>query len=189
MFTAAFVVATAVALGAQDTTRATVTAAGEKEPVLVPLKVQLVLSRYQGEKKISSVPYVLWLIANDRGRGTNLRMGNKIPVVSTTFRQSGAPVASYNYQDVGTNIDCSATTTADGNYRVNLTVTDSSVYFPDPNNAAAAAPAKTGAPAFRNFTSNFYILLRDGQSGQYLSATDPITGQVLKLDVTLNVLK
>ena len=44
-------------------------------------------------------------------------------------------------------------------------------------------------PAFRNFTSNFNILLKDGQTAQYASATDPVSGETLKVDVTINVLK
>jgi hypothetical protein len=32
-------------------------------------------------------------------------------------------------------------------------------------------------------------VLRDGQSGQFTSAVDPISGEVLKIDVTLNVIK
>ncbi|OFW09069.1 MAG: hypothetical protein A3H96_13515 [Acidobacteria bacterium RIFCSPLOWO2_02_FULL_67_36] len=189
MLTAAFVLAAAVALGAQEAKPAPAKEAPPK-PAMVPLKVQLVLSRYQGEKKISSVPYALWVIANDPdNRGTNVRMGNKIPVTSTVFTSGGAPTTSYNYQDVGTNIDCRASTTPEAGYRVSLTVTDTSVYFPGRNERPATGSTNVAVPAFRNFTSNFYVLLRDGQSGQYLSATDPITGEVLKLDVTLNVLK
>ena len=44
-------------------------------------------------------------------------------------------------------------------------------------------------PAFRNFTSNFSLLLKDGQTAQYASATDPVSGETLKVDVTINVLK
>ena len=33
---------------------------------LVPVKVQLVLSRFKGEKKVSSLPYVLGVAANER---------------------------------------------------------------------------------------------------------------------------
>ena len=75
----------------------------------------------------------------------------------------------------------------DGFYKVNLTVTDSSVYFPDRDKDPP--PTKTAPPAFRSFTSTFGILLRDGQTGQYTSVTDPVSGEVLKIDATLNVLK
>jgi type II secretory pathway component GspD/PulD (secretin) len=151
---------------------------------LVPLKVTLVFARYQGEKKISSVPYTLFLTANLNER-TSLRMGNQVPVTTTVFGQGGGiPQSSYNYKDVGTNIDCVAQTAPDGYYRVTLTVQDSSVAYAEGDAAARNAP-----PTFRSFSSTFNILVRDGQTVQYTSAADPISGQVVKLDATVNVQK
>ena len=51
----------------------------------VPLQVQIVMSRYQGEKRISSVPYTLTVNANTLqdeggGRPSQLRMGARVPV-------------------------------------------------------------------------------------------------------------
>lgn len=159
---------------------------------LVPLKISLLMSRYQGEKKISSMPYVLWVTANSPER-TSLRMGNQIPVTSTVFgaKEGEKPLTSYNYKDVGTNIDCTASTAADGYFKLNLTVTDSSVYYPDRTDPTQSTPAAsaTGAAAFRSFSASFYILVRDGQTVQYTSATDQVTGQVIKLDATVNVQK
>jgi hypothetical protein len=162
--------------------------AGSRQPqsLQIPLKIQLVLSRYQGEKKLSSVPYLLWVTTGENR--SSLRMGVKIPVYS-----GGGGAVSYNYQDVGTNIDCSATSMTDGTYKVYVTVNDSSVYFPDPARPSAGMAPPGGmtppAPAIRSFTSTFVILLRDGQTGQYASATDQASGEVLKIDATLNVLK
>jgi hypothetical protein len=159
---------------------------------LVPLKISLVLSRYQGEKKLSSVPYVLWVTANDRER-TSLRMGNQIPVTTTVFgaKDGEKPMSSYTYKDVGTNIDCSSYSAADGYFKVNLTVTDSSVYFPDRTDPtlSTAATSVVGTAAFRSFNSSFFVLIRDGQTVQYTSATDQVTGQVIKIDATVNVQK
>jgi hypothetical protein len=158
----------------------------------VPLKIQLVLSRYQGDKKLSSVPYVLWVTGADRQpEPTSLRMGVRIPVISTTFaadKDGKTPQASYNYQNVGTDIDCTATVMGDGTYRLSLTVNDSSIYSPDKSDAHVPATV-AAAPAFRSFTSRFTILLRDNQTAQYTSATDQVSGEVLKIDATLNVLK
>ena len=150
------------------------------ERSLSGLKVQIVLSRTQGDKKISSVPYVLWLTGNDGSR-SNLRMGTQIPIPDGK--------GGYSYRDVGTDIDAIATSGPDSSYRLALTISDSSVYYPDRNDPSAASPTNTGVPAFRKMTANFSILLRDGQTGQYLSATDQVTGQVLKIDATLTVLK
>jgi hypothetical protein len=163
-------------------------------PAFVPLKVTLVFSRFQGEKKITSVPFVFFVTANDKDP-TSLRMGTRIPVVSTVFgaKESGGaatiPQASYSYQDVGTNIDCVASTASDGMFRLNLTVTDSSVYYPDRSETVTSPSAATGAPGFRNFSSKFNILLRDGQNAQYIAASDPVSGQTVKIDATVNVQK
>ena len=57
------------------------TAAAVPKPPGASLKVTLVFSRYQGEKKISSVPHTLWVTADEQR--TSLRMGTQIPVAST----------------------------------------------------------------------------------------------------------
>src|SRR5437867_1531531 len=70
------------------------------QPV-VSLKIQVVLSRYQGDKKISSFPYT-FSVTTDRSRA-ELRMGSQIPVVVTV---TGTPTTTY--KDVGTSIYCMA---------------------------------------------------------------------------------
>jgi hypothetical protein len=150
---------------------------------LTPLKVQLVITRTQGDKKVSSLPYVLWVTANDR-QETNLRMGVEVPVSMGT---SNSAIPSYSYRPIGTNIDCRATT-VDNSFNLSITLSDSSIQF-DPKEAVPTSNRVTDAPAFRSFTSKFSILLRDGQTAQYSSATDPVSGETLKVDVTLNVLK
>lgn len=147
---------------------------------LIPVKLQLVLSRFQGEKKISSMPYTLQLTVNEREM-TNLRMGTEVPVATGG--------GGYNYRSVGTNIDCRVTRVPAEQYRVHVTVNDSSVRLPDKQQSAGPPAAGSDAPAFRSFTANFIILLRDGQTAQYTSASDPASGEVLRVDATLTVLK
>ena len=157
---------------------------------LTSLKVSLVFSRYQGDKKISTVPHALWVTANDGNRPTSLRLGTQIPVASTVFSKDGEKTQSYNYRDVGTNIDVTANTSpVEGAYRLSITITDSSVYFPDQSEPAARSTTAAGAPAFRNFNSTFVLLIRDGQTVQSTAVTDPVSGQVIKLDATINVQK
>ena len=167
-------------------------AAQERQPPaparLIPLKIQVVVSRFQGEKKVSSMPYTLSVVANDNDK-TTLRMGVEVPVPSTVFApaaQGGpatVPVTSYSYRSVGTNIDCTAKTQDDG-FRLDMAVEESSVFV-----AEKATGRLDSAPSFRRFTSTFNVLLRDGQTVQHTTATDPVSGEVLKVDLTLNVLK
>ena len=151
---------------------------------VTPLKVQVVIGRYQGEKKISSMPYTLTLNANNHA---NLRMGTKIPIVMMTFANmpKDSPQAGpVNYQDVGTNIDCSSTALDDGRYMLSISVDDSSVY-PDEQLPGGAK----GNPSFRSFRATNTMVLRNGETGQFTTATDKVTGETVKVDVTLTVVK
>jgi hypothetical protein len=158
---------------------------------LVAVKVQVVISRYQGDKKISSLPYVLGVVVN--GSKTSLRMGVDVPVIQTSFTSPSkdapatVPLSSYSYRSVGTNIDCQAEKNAGEAFKLMMTVTDSSIQLDTADRGGKALVPNV--PMFRSFNSSFQILLRDGQSTQYTSATDPVSGEVTKIDVTLNVLK
>ncbi len=179
------VISTAAVLAIAAAPRSIAAAQEKAGPTLVPLKLQLVITRQAGEKKISSLPYTLWVTANER-KPTNLRMGVEVAVPTTFIPKDGVPQTSYSYRPVGTDIDCTAATAPDGMFNVNIVLSDSSVMF----FSAKDAPKGEGdRPTFRNFRSNFSILLKDGQTAQYTSATDPVSGEVLKVDVTLNVLK
>jgi hypothetical protein len=189
-------------IAAQDTAAQAPTPAGvltaqRRTPAAATaLKITVVLSRYQGEKRVSSMPYVLGVTAGATAPGpkTTLRMGTAVPVVMTVFGGGGdgktTPQSSYNYRDVGTNIDCTASgdeATA-GLFQVSLTITDSSIVL-DQSKKTGAQGVVPDIPSFRSFNSSFTALLRDGQTTQYTSATDPVTGELMKIDVTLNVMK
>jgi hypothetical protein len=172
-------------------------AAGRKLPAPIPLKVTVVLSRFQGEKRLSSMPYVIGVMASGWGPGpkTTLRMGVDVPVAQTVFagpsvEGKSAPMSSYSYRSVGTNIDCGATfdEANAGVFQLTMTVSDSSIGL-DASKKTNAQGVVPDIPSFRNFNSSFTALLRDGQTTQYTSATDPVTGELMKIDVTLNVMK
>ncbi|MEP6916781.1 MAG: hypothetical protein ABJC89_14105 [Acidobacteriota bacterium] len=187
----ALVLVTTAALNAQNTS-APAPAQAPLRLAPVPIKIQLVLARYQGDKKLSGVPYTLSVTANDGNGSAKVRMGVQMPIVSTVFGGgTGTPSSSYSYKDFGTNIDCSASSAEDGlQYKVLLTISDSSVYFQEQDPAKPSPqPQVPGVPAFRSFTSTFTTWLRDGQTSQYTSIPDQFSGQVLKIDATLTVLK
>ena len=169
------------------------------ENTLVPVKLQLVLSRYQGEKKIASMPYTLWVTAAaagvspaDRPRPEQLRMGVNLPVRSTRVEEGKPPVTTWDYRNFGTQIDVSARALEGGRFRVELSVSLNALYpdqEPNAQQKLAAAVRIADQPLIVTFASTFIILLRDGETGQYISATDPVSGEVLKVDATLTVLK
>ena len=166
----------------------------------VPLNVQVVFSDYEGEKKVASIPYALSVMANDPirqspPRDSRLRMGVSVPI--QTMSKEGQ--AQIQYMDVGVNIDCSAVSMEDGRYRLTLGVERSSIYAtsgseppPPPGGVAdgtSRAARLSGQPTLRKFRAEFITLIRDGQTTQNTIATDPVSGRVLKVDVTLSVVK
>jgi Flp pilus assembly secretin CpaC len=161
-------------------------ASGAREQPIVPLKMRVVVSKYQGDKKVSSMPYMLSL-ATGQPR-VSLRMGGEIPIATATTGGSAPIPVSFTYRSVGTNIDCWATLLDGGRYSVNIGLEDSSVYS---ENQEVRGLSKAGSdqPSFNTFKANETVILRDGESTQFTSATDKISGQVIKVDVTLTVLK
>ncbi len=155
-----------------------------REPRVVPLKIQVVLAKFQGEKKVSSMPYVLSL-ATGQPR-VSLRMGGEIPI-ATSAGFGNTPTA-FNYRPVGTNIDCFATALDEGRYSVNIGLEDSSVYSED-QEVRGLSKAGSDQPSFNTFKVNETVILKDGESSQFTTATDKISGQVIKVDLTLTVLK
>ena len=155
----------------------------------VPLKVQLTLSRFMGEKKISSTQYMLGVLTN--AQKTNLRMGVQVPVMQTVFGNNAAsiPQSSYSYKDVGTNIDCQAQDVGNGLFNLVITVEDSIIQLDRSADSADEKKLLRDIPSFRSFRASFAMVLRDGQTMQYASATDPISGEVMRIDVMLALAK
>jgi len=159
----------------------------EEAKQATPLKLQIVFSEYDGEKKVSSMPYSL--SADDREQSNvRLRMGIKIPLV---FPINGVP--SVQYLDVGTGIDCRVKRLDDGRFSLSLNVRRTSVQLPEGfssgKDAAFVAGEQSGRPVLRDFSVELVVFLRDGESRQSTVGTDPLSGHQVKVDVTLNVVK
>jgi hypothetical protein len=161
------------------------------------VRIGLVIARYQGEKKVASLPYTL--VVGTGGPRTRMRMGvdTPIPVTSLAPSEPGAQKlpTSYQYKTVGTNVDCAVwerrrlgeAGQPETVYRVSLSVENSSVFSgPD---ARASGGGVEGVPLFRRFETAIEVGLHDGQTLQTIASTDPVTGEVVKIDVTLNVVR
>ena len=152
---------------------------------IVPLKVTVVFTEYDGEKKLSSLPYALFLKADDNSRFVGrVRMGVRVPI------WTGGKESAIQYQDVGSNLDCSAQAAEDGRYMLDLSLERSSIYPNSSEYPAASKPdEQPHQPLVRQFRANLALMLRDGQTTQNTIATDPLNGHIVKVEVTLNVIK
>ena len=152
----------------------------------VPLKVSVLIGRYQGEKRTASLPFTL-MVNSDDNQTSSMRMQSEVPIPS-----GGAPQSpSFMYKTIGTSIDIQASSTnEEGRFRLSVRINDSQIFTDVPGKTASASPTgMSGIPAFQTFTSSTFLMLRDGQTAQYVTATDKITGEVIKVDVTLNIAK
>ena len=153
----------------------------ENRKTITPLRVQVVFNEFDGEKKISSLPYTLLVNSDVNGPMASIRMGLRIPVHTGG---SGA----MTYLDMGTNIDGRSERQEDGRFLLSLSVERSSAYSPQGNMPDTKA-ISADSPVIQQFRSQLNLLVRDGQTIQTTVSTDPVTGRVIKVDVTVNIVK
>jgi hypothetical protein len=170
-----------------------------KMGAIVPVRVQVVIARYQGDRKVSSLPYTLTVNANDGQMGgdrrfhpsslARLRMGADVAVPTVDPKQAAGStmLAPVNYKWIGTSIDCSAWSSDNARFTVTLEIEDSSVYAD--GQTPQGLPRVSDIPSFRTYRSSNTLLLRDGQSTEFVAAADKITGEVTKVSVTMTAEK
>jgi hypothetical protein len=155
------------------------------------LRVQLAITRLQGEKKQASLPYTFVVSARPsrlcNTSRVRMRMGVDTPVPTMAVDDSGkATGRSVQYKTVGTNIDCSADDLNDGRYKLYLTVENSSA-LTGPRADTRSDLAEY--PMFRKFEISLEPILREGQKAETVTSTDPVTGEIVKIDVSIDVVK
>ncbi len=172
---------TAAAAGQDQASQQTAQAAAKPAPVASPkspaptARLQVVLSRFNGDKRVANQPYVLLTVAN--GQPKVLRIGAELPIAGVAVGTKDSP----SYKSIGTNIFAVVTLQDDGRYLVSVNVESSSPYPDDQKQA--------GRPAFRNYKLDGNSYLKDGQTAEIASATDSLTGEVIKMEVTLTTVK
>ena len=145
-----------------------------------PVKVNLVFAEYEGDKKTKSLPYTLYINAPDspefKPQWVKMRVGSRVPVYT------GGDKGSFTYLDVGTNIDALAAHHPEGYFLLRLNL----------ERSWAEGTTLAGSfqqPIIRSFKSELDLKLREGQVMESTMATDPISGKVMKVEVSLSVVK
>ena len=155
---------------------------------VVSLEVRLQITRSQGQKVLSSRPYVI--AVNVPGGNSQLNLGNEVPIPTTTFTPAGDgkstpnPLRSYNYRTLGTSIEVGASAVEGDAYDLSVNIDDSSM---------VARPESPGAdqdlPVMRSYRSRNRVVLKPGESREYTIATDPLSGESIKVTVDLQLAK
>lgn len=169
-------------------------------PEVAQLKVQIVFSEYEGERKIKSLPYSLLVVASsdpnivNPSTSSKIRIGDRVPVATGT--ENGT--VQFQYIDVGTSIDCRAVAVSDGRFRLTMNLDRSWVQSStDLADVSAASSSKDATalerhfhqPTIRQFRTDSNVVLREGQTIETNFATDPLSGKVIKLDITMTIVK
>jgi hypothetical protein len=152
----------------------------------IPIKVQVVFTELEGEKKISSMPYAFTVLAGEisgSSPGTSLRTGVRIPIETDGKDQKTT------YMDVGSNMDCSVRKEEDGTFRISLIFERSALYANKSAEGERLVAEPNGLPLIRQFRSNQTLLLKDGQTSESVLSTDPLNGHTVRVSITINVQK
>ncbi|MGB2670503.1 MAG: hypothetical protein WBH24_15055 [Candidatus Acidiferrum sp.] len=156
------------------------------------IKLQIVFAEFDGEKKVKSLPYVMYMNAPDapelKAGWDKLRIGSRIPVYTGNNQMQ--------YLDVGTNIDARSAYADDGHLLLQLDLerswVEGDVSVPITKTGAASSDTASGhfpEPIIRAFRSELSLKLREGQPVESTMATDPISGKVVKVEISFSVVK
>jgi hypothetical protein len=152
----------------------------------IPVKVQVIFTEYDGEKKIASMPYSFMTIADEKFGGhytTSVRTNIRVPIEVDGKDQKTT------YMDVGTNIDCGVSSEEDGRFRVYLVFDRSALYPNKSTEGERLVNEPNGQPIIRQFRTSENLILKDGQTSENTLSTDPMTGHVFRVSVNINLLK
>jgi hypothetical protein len=154
------------------------------------LKVQMLFTEFDGDKKTKSMPYTSVFAATGQPTDSmKLRIGSRVPL--WTGKDGGI-----QYVDVGTNLDCTADRLEDGRFGLRI-ASERSWIQGDTSLAVDQSPqGQTGTPigplkepVIGQYKTVEYLIMRDGQTIETTVATDPLNGKQLKIELTLNALK
>jgi len=170
---------------------------GQKTEVrTTPVKVQVVFTEFEGDKKVKSLPYILYVNAPDVSElkpcWVKLRVGSRVPIYTGGNGNTG----SMTYLDVGTNIDARSAYFSDGRLLLQMKIERSWVEGGAPvpvaksdGSASETSSGRFQEPIIGQFVSELDLKLREAQSVESTMATDPLSGKVLKIDVSFTIAK
>jgi len=155
------------------------------------LQVRVIYTEYEGEKKVKSFPFAL-LLSTRNGPPSVVDVGTRIPIAKSAENSA----SQYEYISVGTEVECRARVISTGVYALYLNFTRSwvegDVFVPVQKMAGPSSDPSVGKfaqPIIRKFQSDSDINMRDGQTLETIVGTDPVSGRVGKLEVSLTVVK
>jgi hypothetical protein len=166
----------------QDKSKAT-----ENPKPVTPVKLQITLLEYDGDKKVASLPYSLIVEAQpdpDVHMTNFARVGVRVPI------PGAGKEGKAEFQDVGSNIDCGVRTDGGGQFTVRLNFERSSLYFQGAGDEKGTLrTTSAGQPYVPTMRATTIVMVKDGQTVEAFTLADPLNGHVFRLELAVNVLK
>jgi hypothetical protein len=154
------------------------------------LKVQIVFTEFDGDKKTKSMPYSSVFAATGQPTDSmKIRIGSRVPI--WTGKEGG-----FQFIDIGTNLDCNAERLEDGRFGLRIAFERSWIQgeaqvpsgeLPQPQ--ADGPPPSFKEPVIGQYRTTEYLIMHDGQTLETTAATDPLNGKQLKIEITINAVK
>ena len=141
-------------------------------------RLDFVLKELDESKVLSQKAYFTFMSTDERQKGASIRSGTKVPYQST----SGG---SYNYVDVGVNIDCQRIQEVNGQLVVQV-IADISIV------PAASTPGESAVPGFpvvRQNRWNSMAVIAIAKATTLFSSDDLNTKRKLQLELTATPVK
>jgi hypothetical protein len=157
-----------------------------------PIKVQIIFTDLEGDKKTKVLPYIIYMNSPDANEfkpgWTKFRIGSRLPIYVGKNEMQ--------YLDIGTNVDARSAHTPDGHVLLQMILerswVEGEVSVPVTKSDASPSDPSGGhfqEPIIRGFKSELDLKLREGQPMESTVATDPISGKVVKVEISFTVVK
>ncbi len=154
-------------------------------------RVDIALSRFQGEKAVSRLPFHLVLSGDQR---SSLRVGSDVPTGSmrSTTTQQGVTTAELVMTYIGTQIDASiSAVNSDGRLSLWVNLDHRALASVPREVARPVVPGEVRVPDFavRSFSATNSMIVREGIPSQFVVGSDSITGETVRAEVTVTTVK
>lgn len=143
------------------------------------LRVRFLETRQKGGKTTAGKPSILLL--NPGGEAARVFVGTQV-----ALRTSDKGASTVIFKNAGVSAEVSAQARADGRYRLEASFEESSMLA----GSGADTPSSNGGnPILQVVKGRSVLVLREGETVPFASAVDPVTGEVVRVDVAIDVPK
>jgi hypothetical protein len=142
-------------------------------------KLEFVVKEVEGGKVLNARTYTTTVSDNPRDSQAQLRAGGRVPYQTTTTT-GDKTLQSYQYFDIGVNIDCRAVKQVESGLSLYVSANISSV----PTDAVVPAAASTAPPTVRQNTWSSVTIVPLKKPTVIFSSDDPASKRQMQLELT-----